>query len=248
MTDLDEAKKSSVVELGQNPHNSDSELILNMEDVAIKSQDELSALKIIYPGMSQRGVLNAFRDLRTRLLQKSEGKNFVLLVSSLGLGGGSSFVAMNMAASFALDEKKTAIYIDANSEGSFADKILKSTADYGLMDYLDNESLDLRDIIYSSGVPRVRIIPPGIVGDTNVERLASFRMKKLLSLLKSRYDDRFIVIDVPPVSDSSIPRILSQMVDMAILVVPFGRVTQGQILSGVDAVGEDKFSGLVFNN
>ena len=248
MTDSEEAKKSSVVELGQNANSSDSELILNMNDVALKSQDELSALKIIYPGMSQRDVLNTFRDLRTKLLQKSEGKNFVLLVSSLGLGGGSSFVAMNMAASFALDEKKTAVYIDANSENSFADKILKSTADYGLMDYLDNEALDLRDIIYSSGVPRVRIIPPGMVGDTNVERLASIRMMTLLSLLKSRYDDRFIVIDVPPVSDSSIPRILSQMVDMAILVIPFGRVTQGDILSGVDAVGEDKFAGLVFNN
>ena len=248
MTDLDESQKGSVVELGQNPQGSGSEKILKMEDVALKSMDELSALKIIYPGMSQRNVLNAFRDLRTRLLQKSGGKNFVLLVSSLGLGGGSSFVAMNMAASFALDEKKTAVYIDANSEGSFADKILKSTADYGLMDYLDNEALDLRDIIYSSGVPRVRVIPPGMVGDTNVERLASVRMKKLLTNLKSRYDDRFVVIDVPPVSDSSIPRILSQMVDMAILVVPFGRVTQGQILSGIDAVGEDKFAGLVFNN
>ena len=124
MTDSEEAKKSSVVELGQNANSSDSELILNMNDVALKSQDELSALKIIYPGMSQRDVLNTFRDLRTKLLQKSEGKNFVLLVSSLGLGGGSSFVAMNMAASFALDEKKTAVYIDANSENSFADKIL----------------------------------------------------------------------------------------------------------------------------
>ena len=139
MTDFDEAKKSSVVELGQNSQGSGYEHILKMEEVALKSQDELSALKIIYPGMSQRGVLNSFRDLRTKLLQKSGGNNFVLLVSSLGLGGGSSFVAMNMAASFALDERKTAIYIDANSEGSFADKILKSTADYGLMDYLDNE-------------------------------------------------------------------------------------------------------------
>lgn len=248
MTDFYEAKKSSIVELGQNSQNNGPDQILHMEEVALKSQDELSALKIIYPGMSQRGVLNAFRNLRTKLLQKSEGNNFVLLVSSLGLGGGSSFVAMNMAASFALDERKTAIYIDANSEGSFADKILKSTADYGLMDYLDNETLDLRDIIYSSGVPRVRVIPPGMMGDTNVERLASVRMKTLLSLLKSRYDDRFIVIDVPPVSDSSIPRILSQMVDMAILVVPFGRVAPGQIMSGVDAVGEDKFAGLVFNN
>jgi MinD-like ATPase involved in chromosome partitioning or flagellar assembly len=155
---------------------------------------------------------------------------------------------MNMAASFALDEKKTAVYIDANSENSFADQILKSTSDYGLMDYLDDPSLDLKDIIYSSGVPRVRVIPPGLEVDTTVESLASARMKNLLTLLKSRYEDRFIVIDVPPVGDSSIPRILSQMVDMAILVVPFGRVTQGQIMSGVDAVGEEKFAGLVFNN
>jgi MinD-like ATPase involved in chromosome partitioning or flagellar assembly len=155
---------------------------------------------------------------------------------------------MNMAASFALDEKKTAVYIDANSENSFADQILKSTSDYGLMDYLDDPSLDLKDIIYSSGVPRVRVIPPGLEVDTTVESLASARMKNLLTLLKSRYEDRFIVIDVPPVGDSSIPRILSQMVDMAILVVPFGRVTPGQIMSGVDAVGEEKFAGLVFNN
>lgn len=248
MSDLDENKKGKVVELSHEAPSANSESIINMEDVALKSQEELSALKIIYPGMKQRDVLKNFRDLRTKLLQKSRGKNFVLMVSSLGLGGGSSFVAMNMAASFALDEKKTAIYIDANTEGSFADQILKSTSDYGLMDYLDDPSLELKDIIYSSGVPRVRVIPPGMEVDTTVESLASPRMKNLLSLLKSRYDDRFIVIDVPPVSDSSIPRILSQMVDMAVLVVPFGRVTPGQIMSGVDAVGEDKFAGLVFNN
>ncbi len=245
---MDENKKSSVIELTHGVALSSSETISSMEDVVLKTQDELSALKIIYPGMKQRNVLKIFRDLRTKLLQKSDGKNFVLMVSSLGLGGGASFVAMNMAASFALDEKKTAIYIDANSEDSFSDKILKSTSDYGLMDYLDNDSLDLQDIIYSSGISRVRVIPPGSLGDTAVERLASSRMRNLLSTLKSRYDDRFIVIDVPPVSDSSVPRIISQNVDMAILVVPFGKVTAEQVMSGVDAVGEDKFAGLIFNN
>ena len=60
--------------------------------------------------------------------------------SSLGVGAGASFVAMNMAASFALDEKKTAIYVDANMQDSFADQVLRSTSDYGLMDYLDDEA------------------------------------------------------------------------------------------------------------
>ena len=76
----------------------------------------MAAYKIIYPGMQQRDVLNSFRDLRTRLLQRAKGENFVLLVSSLSHGGGSSFVAMNIAACFALDEQKTAIYIDCNFE------------------------------------------------------------------------------------------------------------------------------------
>ena len=222
--------------------------IAKMADVTLKTQDELAAHKIIYPGMQQREVLNSFRNLRTRLLQKCEGENFILLVSSLSAGGGSSFVAMNMAVSFALDEQKTAIYVDCNFDSSFANELLKENRDYGLMEYLDNPSLELKDIIYSAGIPRVRVIPPGAGGETSLERLASPRMMKLIESLKERYSDRFIVIDVPPVSDSSLARIMSRVTDMAVLVVPFGKVTAGQILAGVDAVGEEKFAGLVFNN
>ena len=222
--------------------------IKDMAEVPQKSQDELDALKIIYLGMQQREVLNAFRDLRTKLLQKHEGANFVLLVSSLSAGGGSSFVAMNTAASFALDEGKSAVYIDCNDEGSFANKILNDPGIFGLMDYLDRPSLELKDIIYSSGVPRVRIIPPGMGSNASVEQIASTRMYELIDALKERYSDRFIILDVPPVTNSSLVRILSKVADMAILVVPFGKVTTNQVLAGIDAVGEDKFSGLVFNN
>ncbi|WP_101760252.1 AAA family ATPase [Oceanicoccus sp. KOV_DT_Chl] len=222
--------------------------ISNMAEVAFKSHEELAALKIIYPGMPQREVLNSFRDLRTRLLHRTQGKNFVLLVSSLSLGGGSSFVAMNMAASFALDEQKTAIYIDCNFDHSFANKLLKDNRDYGLMEYLQNADLELKDIIYSTGIPRVRVIPPGVGGDVAEERLASPRMSQLIDSVKERYPDRFVVLDVPPAMESSLARILSRVSDMAVLVVPFGKVTPNQVMAGVDAVGEQKFAGLVFNN
>lgn len=222
--------------------------IKDMAEVALMSQDEMAAYKIIYPGMQQRELLNSFRDLRTRLVQKSGGENFVLLVTSLAYGSGSSFVAMNSAASFALDEQKTAIYLDCNFENSFAEKILKNNKDYGLVDYLEDPALELKDIIYSAGIPRLRIIPPGRGGETSVEKLASARMQQLISDLKSRYPDRFIVLDVPPVSESSLARILSHVADLAVLVVPFGKATPGQVMSGIDAVGEQKFCGLVFNN
>ena len=222
--------------------------IRRMAEVALMTQEELAALKIIYPGMQQRDILKSFRELRTHLMQKSGGNNFVMLVTSINVDGGSSFTAINAAASFALDEEKTAVYVDCNFENSFANKLLKNNVDYGLIDYIDDPSLDLKDVIYAAGIPRVRVIPPGRGGETAMEKLASPRMQKLIDDLKSRYPDRFIVLDVPPVAESSLARILSHAADMAVLVVPFGKVTPTQVMSGIDAVGEEKFAGLVFNH
>jgi Mrp family chromosome partitioning ATPase len=222
--------------------------IANMQEVSLMTQEELNLRKIIYPGMQQRNLLNAFRDLRTRLTQKWEGKNFVLLVSSLHEKSGSSFVAINAATSFALDEQKTAVYVDCNIENSYANNLIPRHCDNGLMDYLENPSLSVEDIIYCSGIPRVRVIPPGNKGEVSVERMGSARMQELIVSLKRRYPDRFIVLDIPSVSDSPVARILSSFADMAILVVPFGKATSNQVLSGIDAVGEEKFAGLVFNN
>lgn len=235
---------SNVTKLGES-ENGD---IKDMAEVSLMTQQELAAHKIIYPGMSQREILNSFRDLRARLFQKSGGKNFVLLVTSVAKECGSSFVAMNVAASFALDEQKTALYVDCNIERSFTNKLLRDNVDYGLIDYLENPALKIKDIIYSTGISRVRAIPPGSVGETSIEKMASSRMQELILDLRSRYADRFIVLDVPPIMESSLPRILSTHVDMCVLVVPFGKLTPSQIMSGIDAVGEQKFAGLVFNH
>ena len=221
--------------------------ISDMAEFSLKSQDELAAKKIIYPGMRQREVLTVFRDLRTKLLAKSGKENFSLIVSTLSQGGGSSFVSVNIAASIAIDERKTAVYIDCNIEDSYAHTLLQESPEVGLMEYLEDPSLEIKDIIYSSGIPRLRVVPAGISNERGVEALASPRMAEFIRDLKLRYPDRFIILDVPPVSQSSVARILAPMVDMAVLVVPFGKVTTEQILSGVDAVGKERFAGLVFN-
>jgi len=232
---------------GEN-RNAEQAAIGDMAEFSLKTQEELAVQKIIYPGMRQREVLTAFRDLRTKLLAKAGKDNFSLLVSTLSQGGGSSFVSVNMAASIAIDERKTAVYIDCNVEDPYAEQLLHEAPEHGLMEYLENPSLQIKDIIYSSGIPRLRVVPAGVKNERSVEALASPRMAEFVKDIKLRYPDRFIILDVPPVSESSVARILAPMVDMAVLVVPFGKVTSEQILSGVDAVGKERFAGLVFNN
>lgn len=221
--------------------------IQRMAEVMLLSPEELTERKIIFPGMRQREVLNAFREIRTRLLQRLGSDNFILLVSSVGTRSSSSFTAINIAAAIALDERMTALYVDCNLYNPFAPRLLPAEPEYGLTDYLDNPELGVEGIIYASGIPRLRVIPPGRPHETAVEYFNSPRMRNLVDALKSRYTDRFIILDVPPVSVTSEARVLAQLCDAAMLVVPFGEVTQAQVLAGVDAVGRDRFAGLVYN-
>jgi Mrp family chromosome partitioning ATPase len=73
-------------------------------------------------------------------------------------------------------------------------------------------------------------------------------MEVFVAEIKSRYPDRFIVLDAPSVQHSTEARILARYCDHALLLVPFGKAVTDEVLAAVDAVGKEKFAGLVFNN
>lgn len=224
------------------------EQIKSMATPVIWNQEEMYAKKVIFTGMRQRELLNAFREVRIRILQKSKTDNVVVLMSSLKEGGGGSFVAFNLAATFALDRHKTALYVDCNPYRSCAEQYIVEPVEEGLTQYLNDYTIPLKRIIYPSGVERLRVIPSGAASDSAAEFYNSKRMEVLIAEIKSRYPDRFIVLDAPSVQSSTEARILSQYCDHAMLVVPFGKTTNADVLSGVDAVGQDKFLGLIFNH
>lgn len=224
------------------------EQIKSMVTPVIWTQEELYERKVIFTGMRQRELLNAFREVRIRILQKSKTDNVVAMVSSVTDGGGASFVAFNLAATFALDRHKTALYVDCNPYRSSAEQFTVEPVEYGLTQYLNDYTVPLKRIIYPSGLERLRVIPSGTGSDSAAEFFNSKRMEVLISEIKARYPDRFIVLDAPSVQISTEARILAQYCDHALLVVPFGKTTSSDVMAGVDAVGRDKFTGLIFNH
>jgi Mrp family chromosome partitioning ATPase len=222
--------------------------IKDMSPSPLWSKEELHERKVVYVGMRQREVLNAFREVRIRLLQKNNADNMVVMVSSLKAAGGGSFFAFNLAATFALDPHKTALYVDCNPYESSAERYVNGVINFGLSQYLTDEEIQLEKIIYPSGVDRVRVIPTAGCNESAAELFNSERMKTFIAEIKERYPDRFIILDAPSVESSTEARILAQHCDQALLLVPFGRATQDEVLSGVDAVGRGRFAGLVFNH
>lgn len=224
-----------------------SKQIVRMQEPRRLTPDDLEERRIIYPESRNRKLVNHFRNLRTKLLEKSGGNNFTLVVSGAREGAGSSFVALNLAAAFAFDEAKTALIIDCNLREPALHSTLDIIPDSGLTDFLDDPDYDIARILYPTGIPRLRLIPAGSRRETPGEFFTSFRMKQFLQAVRRRYPDRFIVLDTAPITESPDARILTELCDYAMLVIPHAGMTADGIEQAAGAFHAEKFVGAVIN-
>lgn len=226
-----------------------AEEIAHMREERPRGPAELAQLRIIDKDMADPRVADSFRQLRTSLLQRTAGKNAVTLVTSVCRGGGASFVALNLAAAFAFDESKTALVVNCNLTNPSLDGLVQTEGEVmGLTDYLAGSEKNVESIIHPIGVPRLRMIPAGSQKRSAMEYFTAPQLEHLIRSLQQRYRERHIIIDAPPVTDSADARILAELCDQTLLVVPYGRTTPSQIADAALAIGEEKLAGCVLNN
>lgn len=211
------------------------------------SAGDLSQRGIIHPGRLEDPVVQVFRELRTKIVQQSQGQNSVILVTAVNKGGGSSFVAQNLGAAFAFDAGKTALLIDCNLKNPSLDR-LTNAAVPGLTDYLENPDLDIAEIIRPVGIARYRAIAAGKRREIPLEYFTSLKMTRLIDSVRRRYRERFIILDGPPMSDIADIRILSELCDYVIVVARYGRTTNTQIENCLNVISDKKLLGVVFND
>lgn len=224
-----------------------SKQIARMQEPRRLTPDDLDERRIIYPDSRDRKTVNRFRDLRTRLLEVSGGNNFTMVVTGAAPGAGTSFMALNLAASFAFDQAKTALLIDCNLHEPTLHSMLDILPESGLTDFLEDPDFDIARIIYPTGIPRLRLIPAGSRRESPSEFFTSFRMKQFLQAIRRRYPDRYIILDTSSIEESPDARILTELCDYSMLVVPHGRVTGAQVEDATRALHNDKFVGAVLN-
>ncbi|RDS83663.1 polysaccharide biosynthesis protein [Dyella monticola] len=209
---------------------------------------QLEQRRLIHREDSVRRQSDAFREIRTRLLELAGSQNFITLVVSVSPHSGGSFVARNLAAAFAFDETKTSLLIDCNLRYPNQHKELGvDPAKGGLIDYLEHPIRGLKSIIYQTGIPRLRLVPAGTSRENSGEFFSSFRMRAMLDSLRCRYSDRYLFLDGPAVNGSPDARILSDLADFVVVVVGYGRDTPAAVNQAVANFETSKLAGVVFN-
>lgn len=194
--------------------------------------DRLGEMGYITPNVARTRIADEFRVIKRPLLANLQGggaseerSNLVMVTSSLP-GEGKTFVSVNLALSLAMELDKTALLVDADvSRPSVLDRLgLPQTR--GLLDLLTDRTLCLADVLLRTNVPRLSLLPAGRPREQATELLSSEGMRRLLAELASRYADRILVFDAPPLLPSTESRVLATQMGKVILVVEANRTSQ----------------------
>ncbi len=157
-----------------------------------------------------------FRGLRNKLNLMTRGKEKpVIAVTSTAPKEGKSYTAINLAASFALLNKK-ALLLDLDLRNSVISSTLGIESNTGVVNYIMGDA-KLNEITYNIKHPDFFVIPAGPIPPNPGEMLMDTRLVQLLDELKDKYD--VIVIDSAPVGYVSDLFQITDLLDATIFVV-----------------------------
>ncbi len=193
-------------------------------------------------------VTEQYRKLKTLILKmtRNEFRNTLLVTSSVG-GEGKSVTCANLAVILAREYGQTVLLVDADLRKPALQKYLGLKADFGLADCL-NDRLDLGKAIVKTGLPKLSFLSAGKQVVDPAELLSSSRMKELLTEMKNRYQDRYIIIDTPPTLLYAETLALSALVDGIIVVVKEGVASLQGVRDTLDVLKGASLLGIVYND
>ncbi|MGH8078071.1 MAG: polysaccharide biosynthesis protein, partial [Lysobacter sp.] len=222
--------------------------ITRIAETTALSPAQMQDRAIISPTSMGQPQVDAFREVRTRLLAASNDSNIVTLVAPVSRGSGGSYVARNLAAAFAFDDTKSAVLIDCDLYRPSQHTTMRiNPFKGGLVNYLEDPATFIADMLYETGIPRLRLVPAGAAPKRNSEYFSSFRMRLLVDSLRSRYPDRYLFMDSPPVLGAPDARILADIADVVVLVAGYGRDSPDDVARAAANFDPSKFAGVVFN-
>jgi protein-tyrosine kinase len=155
--------------------------------------------RILTPSARDAAV-GAFRMLRTQVLQRIDAKGWrTLAIFSPGADDGKTTTAANLALSLAGDHLHTVLLVELDfKRPSLAARFGLNPA-LGADDVIAGGSR-IQDCLYQPrGLERFVLMPARATLDHSSELLAGPRCREMVSELRTRYPDRIILFDLPPV-------------------------------------------------
>jgi receptor protein-tyrosine kinase len=203
----------------------------------------LQTAGFITPAVQDSKLVHEFRVVKRPLLQTALAKsaaparnrNLIMVTSALP-GEGKTFVALNLAMSIAMEVDCRVLLVDADVISPSLPRALGIEPAKGLMDVLTQSGTDVGDLFLRTNVERLTLLLAGTPNRGASEVLASDAMTRLLDEISSRYPDRIVVFDSPPLLATTESRVLASRMGQVVVVVEAARTTHAELESALSTI------------
>ncbi len=188
----------------------------------------LAARGFIAPNTAQSQLADEFRVVKRPIIRNAaaaKNGNLVMVTSAVPAEG-KTFTAVNLAISVAMEYDNTVLLVDGDVAHPTLPTVLGIPSDPGLLDLLTRDDLDVSDALLRTNIDKLTVMPAGFRQRRATELLASEQMATLLRELGTRYPDRIIIFDSPPLLATTEARVLATHMGQIIMVVAADSTTQ----------------------
>lgn len=191
--------------------------------------------------------MDPYKVLRAQIMQKTKEKGWnTLMITSAQPAEGKTLTAVNLAITLAKEFHQTVLLVDCDLRKQDVHKRFGYESEKGLGNYLLDEcSLDA--IINWPGIEKMTLISGGQTIEHSTELLGSPRMRTLVSEMKNRYPDRYVIFDLPSILDGADAITFAPFVDAILMVTQVGRNSLKEINKAMGLFPQEKLLGFVLN-
>jgi protein-tyrosine kinase len=205
------------------------------EGLAQQAEEEFRRIK--WP------VLNAI----TRRDGVAPALNNIVLVTSAIPGEGKTFNALNLSLSIARERDLEVLLVDGDVAQPALSASMGLAGKPGVTDLLRDSRLALDDVMYSTSVPGLYLLPAGARHENAPELLSSARMGTLIEELTRRMTPGVIVVDSPPILATNEAQVLTRYAGQVLLVVRADSTEQRVVTEALGLIDRNRPVSAVLN-
>jgi receptor protein-tyrosine kinase len=206
------------------------------------------------PDEYQRRMADEYRRIKRPLIAHAFGigatkidNGNLILVSSAVSGEGKTHTCLNLALSLATERDRTVLLVDGDVPKPHISRLFGLEKEPGLLDVLGDDPPLLEEVLVRTDIPRLTALPAGRWNIQATEMLASERMRDLCKELSTRYPDRIILFDSPPLLAATEAQAIAAAVGQVVLVIAENSTAREDVRSALSLIDENVAVNAILN-
>jgi receptor protein-tyrosine kinase len=216
--------------------------------------ERLKARGFVTPDAPKSQIADEFRVIKRPVIRNARrvpgatirNGNLIMVTSALPREG-KTFTAVNLALSVAMEIDTTVLLVDGDVAHPDFPNSLGTPGEPGLLELLTHDDLDVSDTIVRTNIPNLSVLPAGAHHRRATELLASEQMATVLRELATRYADRIVIFDSPPLLPTTEARALAAHMGQIVMVVAADSTRQQAVNLALETIEDCEIVLMMLN-